>query len=203
SDGKTPEPGILPSSDGDSKCPQATSHKLVQLLASTAEQQLRHAADADTSSKDPAAAACGTSGMAAGNGPGSSCPSSHSSLTERHKILHRLLQEGSPSDISALATEHDKKENPGGANPAGGNPGGGNPAGGNPAVPDGAKAEAEKKKDAKDHQLLRYLLDKDEKELGAAPGLSLEDVKVKAEKAEAAEPCPAAPAPLPKAPAGD
>nr|1FM6_B Chain B, STEROID RECEPTOR COACTIVATOR [synthetic construct]1FM6_E Chain E, STEROID RECEPTOR COACTIVATOR [synthetic construct]1FM6_V Chain V, STEROID RECEPTOR COACTIVATOR [synthetic construct]1FM6_Y Chain Y, STEROID RECEPTOR COACTIVATOR [synthetic construct]1FM9_B Chain B, STEROID RECEPTOR COACTIVATOR [synthetic construct]1FM9_E Chain E, STEROID RECEPTOR COACTIVATOR [synthetic construct]1K74_B Chain B, steroid receptor coactivator [synthetic construct]1K74_E Chain E, steroid receptor coact len=25
------------------------------------------------------------------------CPSSHSSLTERHKILHRLLQEGSPS----------------------------------------------------------------------------------------------------------
>ncbi|NXB63098.1 NCOA1 protein, partial [Struthidea cinerea] len=184
-DGKTPEPGIPHGSDGDNKCPQATSHKLVQLLASTAEQQLRHA-DADTSSKDSLACA----GTGAGNPSGSSCPASHSSLTERHKILHRLLQEGSPSDITAtLAMEHEKKENPAGNSAA--------------APPDGMKPEAEKKKDAKDHQLLRYLLDKDEKELGAAPALSLEDVKVKVEKTEPMEPCPAAPAPLPKAAAGD
>ncbi|NXE03258.1 NCOA1 protein, partial [Chaetorhynchus papuensis] len=183
SEGKTPEPGILPGSDGDAKCPQGAGHKLVQLLASTAEQQLRHAA-ADAGSKD----SCG-----AANPSGSSCPASHSSLTERHKILHRLLQEGSPSDITALAAEHEKKENPGA----------GNSAAAAAAPPDGAKPEAEKKKDAKDHQLLRYLLDKDEKELGAAPALSLDDVKVKVEKAEAAEPGPAAPAALPKGAAGD
>ncbi|NWW79758.1 NCOA1 protein, partial [Climacteris rufus] len=184
--GKAPEPGTPHGTEGDTKCPQATSHKLVQLLASTAEQQLRHA-DADTSSKD--SLACAGTGSTAGN----ACPASHSSLTERHKILHRLLQEGSPSDITALAMEHDKKE---GAPNAGAAPG---------AHPDGMKAEAEalKKKEAKDHQLLRYLLDKDEKELAAAPALSLDDVKVKVEKTEPAEPCPA-PAPLPKAPpAGD
>nr|7AOS_C Chain C, Nuclear receptor coactivator 1 [Homo sapiens]7AOS_D Chain D, Nuclear receptor coactivator 1 [Homo sapiens] len=27
----------------------------------------------------------------------------------RHKILHRLLQEGSPSDITTLSVEPDKK----------------------------------------------------------------------------------------------
>ncbi|NXM90136.1 NCOA1 protein, partial [Oenanthe oenanthe] len=163
---KAPEnPGIAhgPAEGPDAKCPQATSHRLVQLLASTAEQQLRHHADADTSSKD-ALACAGT----AGSGAGGSCPSSHSSLTERHKILHRLLQEGSPSDAPGSAPEHDKKENPGGS---------------------GGAAEAERKKESKDHQLLRYLLDKDEKE--AAPALSLDDVKVKVEKGEAAEPCPA------------
>ncbi|NXE44353.1 NCOA1 protein, partial [Ptilorrhoa leucosticta] len=191
-EGKTPEPGIPPGAEGDAKCPQAAaSHKLVQLLASTAEQQLRHA-EADAGSKESPAGAAG-----AGSAAGSSCPSSHSSLTERHKILHRLLQEGSPSDITALAMEHEKKENPAGNAAAAGqqqHPGG---------TADGAKLEAEKKKEAKDHQLLRYLLDKDEKELGAAPALSLEDVKVKVEKAEATEPCPAAPAPLGKAAAGD
>ncbi|XP_017586373.1 PREDICTED: nuclear receptor coactivator 1-like, partial [Corvus brachyrhynchos] len=144
------------------------------------------------SSKDSLACA----GTGAGNSSGSSCPSSHSSLTERHKILHRLLQEGSPSDITTLAMEHEKKEN------SAGNSGAAAP-GQHPGTPDGMKLEAEKKKEAKDHQLLRYLLDKDEKELGAAPALSLEDVKVKVEKTEPMEPCPAAPAPLAKAAAAD
>ncbi|NXH45171.1 NCOA1 protein, partial [Dicaeum eximium] len=169
---KTPEPAIPHGSEGGGgdaggtgKCPQGTSHRLVQLLASTAEQQLRqHAAEAAEPKEAP-----GGSGSAA-----PACPNSHSSLTERHKILHRLLQEGSPSDIPGLAAEPDKKEN------SGGNCGG------------SGAAEAEKKKEGKDHQLLRYLLDKDEKE--AAPALRLDDVKVKVEKGEAAEPCPAAPA---------
>ncbi|NXF28448.1 NCOA1 protein, partial [Rhodinocichla rosea] len=188
---KPSEPGIPHGSeagggDGAGKCPQGTSHRLVQLLASTAEQQLRHHADADAGSKDSLACA-GIPGNPVPAPP--PCPSSHSSLTERHKILHRLLQEGSPSDIPALAAEQDKKENPGGGNPGGGNSG---------------LAEAEKKKESKDHQLLRYLLDKDEKEPGAAPAaLSLDDVKVKVEKGEAAEACPAAPAAVPKIPAGD
>lgn len=182
---KTPEipPGIPPGiphgsdgADGAAKCPQATSQKLVQLLATTAEQQLRHHHEVENS-KD-------SLGMAGNSGGISTCPSSHSSLTERHKILHRLLQEGSPSDITALVTqEQEKKENPG-----------------NNSGNSGGVSEAEKKKESKDHQLLRYLLDKDEKE-AAAPGLSLEDVKVKVEKVE--EPCPTAPGTIPKGPVGE
>ncbi|NXL81485.1 NCOA1 protein, partial [Leptocoma aspasia] len=182
---KTPEPGIPHGSEGggDSagKCPQGTSHRLVQLLASTAEQQLRHHAnnansDADAGSKDSLGGNCGAAAPA--------CPSSHSSLTERHKILHRLLQEGSPSDIPGLSAEQDKKENPGGN--SAGNAG-------------GSCGEAEKKKECKDHQLLRYLLDKDEKEAApAALGLDEVKVKVKVEKGEGAEPGPAPP----KAPPG-
>ncbi|NXA39916.1 NCOA1 protein, partial [Eudromia elegans] len=171
--------------EGEGKCPQGPSHKLVQLLASTAEQQLRHA-DADTSCKDSLACA-GTGGT-----PSGACPSSHSSLTERHKILHRLLQEGSPSDITTLAMEHDKKD----AAPAGAAP--------LPAAPDvKLEPDALKKKDVKDHQLLRYLLDKDEKELAAAPALSLDDVKVKVEKTEQMDACNPAPAPLAKPPAAE
>ncbi|KAM9240305.1 nuclear receptor coactivator 1 [Leptosomus discolor] len=184
-------------SEGDSKCSQATSHKLVQLLATTAEQQLRHA-DADTSCKDSLACA-GTAGtLASGNPPSSTCPSSHSSLTERHKILHRLLQEGSPSDITTLAMEHEKKENTS-------NPTTAPPAQSQlPGTPDiKLEPDALKKKDVKDHQLLRYLLDKDEKELAAAPALSLDDVKVKVEKTEQMEPCNTAPAPLAKPPAAE
>lgn len=198
-DGKPLDSGMLHAGDrlseGDSKCSQATSHKLVQLLATTAEQQLRHA-DADTSCKDSLACA-GTAGtLASGNPPSSTCPSSHSSLTERHKILHRLLQEGSPSDITTLAMEHEKKENT--PNPTT------TPTAQSqlPGTPD-IKLEPDvlKKKDVKDHQLLRYLLDKDEKELAAAPALTLDDVKVKVEKTEQMEPCNTAPVPLAKPPA--
>ncbi|NWT77352.1 NCOA1 protein, partial [Prunella himalayana] len=176
---KTPEPGIPDGADG--KCPQGTSHRLVQLLASTAEQQLRHHGDADAASKDSLACA----GVPGSAGPAPACPSSHSSLTERHKILHRLLQEGSPSDIPALAGEQEKKENPSSGNSIG------NSVVGNSVVGNSGAAEAEKKKESKDHQLLRYLLDKDEKESAAPAALSLEDVKVKVEKGEAAEACPA------------
>ncbi|XP_010116920.1 PREDICTED: nuclear receptor coactivator 1-like, partial [Chlamydotis macqueenii] len=198
-DGKPLDSGMLHAGDrlseGDNKCSQATSHKLVQLLATTAEQQLRHA-DADTSCKDSLACA-GTAGtLASSNPPSSTCPSSHSSLTERHKILHRLLQEGSPSDITTLAMEHEKKENPPNSATT--------PAAQSqvPGTPDiKLEPDALKKKDVKDHQLLRYLLDKDEKELAAAPALSLDDVKVKVEKTEQMEPCNTAPVPLAKPPA--
>ncbi|NWV74581.1 NCOA1 protein, partial [Dasyornis broadbenti] len=182
-EGKAPEMAGIPhgASDGDAKHSQTPGHKLVQLLAGTAEQQLRNS---DADAKDPSA------GSSGGSAPGSSCPSSHSSLTERHKILHRLLQEGSPSDIGSVGAEPEKKENAG-----------------NAAAPDaGPKAEAEKKKEAKDHQLLRYLLDKDEKELGAGMGLEEPAVKVKVEKAEPMElgAVPGAPAaPAPKNPAGE
>ncbi|XP_010000482.1 PREDICTED: nuclear receptor coactivator 1 [Chaetura pelagica] len=191
-DSKPLDPGVLHAGDrlaeGDNKYVL-----FVQLLATTAEQQLRHA-DADTSSKDVLACA-GTAGtLASSNPPSSTCPSSHSSLTERHKILHRLLQEGSPSDITTLAMEHEKKENA--PNPT---PTAQSQLPGNPDIK--LEPDALKKKDAKDHQLLRYLLDKDEKELAAAPALSLDDVKVKVEKTEQMEPCNTAPVPLAKPPA--
>ncbi|NXA54025.1 NCOA1 protein, partial [Nothocercus julius] len=187
-DGKALDAGLLHGgerlAEGEGKCSQGPSHKLVQLLASTAEQQLRHA-DADTSCKD--SLACAGTGA-----PSGACPSSHSSLTERHKILHRLLQEGSPSDITTLAMEHDKKDAaPSAAATAAPGP--------PPAAPDvKLEPDALKKKDVKDHQLLRYLLDKDEKELAAAPALSLDDVKVKVEKTEQMDTCNTAPAPLAK-----
>ncbi|NXN80794.1 NCOA1 protein, partial [Bombycilla garrulus] len=162
------------------KGPQATSQRLVQLLASTAEQQLRqHEADTAAVSKD-ALACAGVPGSCSSSSSSSSCPSAHSSLTERHKILHRLLQEGGPSDVPGLP-EPDRKDGGGSGSAA------------------AAEGTAEKKKEGKDHQLLRYLLDKDEKEPAA---LSLDDVKVKVEKGEAAEACPAAPA-IPKVPAAE
>ncbi|XP_015668465.1 nuclear receptor coactivator 1 [Protobothrops mucrosquamatus] len=179
-------------SEGDSKCLQATSHKLVQLLASTAQEQLRHV-DADTSCKEPLSCTGASGTPASGNPVGSACPSSHSSLTERHKILHRLLQEGSPSDIATLSMEHDKKDGmPGGTATAV------TPQSQAPGNPDNRlEADAVKKKDSKDHQLLRYLLDQDDKELVSNPSLSLEDVKVK-ENTEQLDPCNAPVGPLPK-----
>ncbi|XP_061846169.1 nuclear receptor coactivator 1 isoform X1 [Colius striatus] len=183
-------------SEGESKCSQTTSHKLVQLLATTAEQQLRHV-DADTSCKDSLVCAGTGSALASSNPPSSTCPSSHSSLTERHKILHRLLQEGSPSDITTLAMEHEKKDSA--PNPPTTTPTAQSQLPGTPDIK--LESDGLKKKDAKDHQLLRYLLDKDEKELSAAPALSLDDVKVKVEKTEQMEPCNTAPVPLAKPPA--
>ncbi|XP_051581114.1 nuclear receptor coactivator 1-like isoform X1 [Myxocyprinus asiaticus] len=93
--------------------------------------------------------------------PVAQCPASHSSLTERHKILHRLLQDSSPADA---AKEPDIKKEP-------------------PASP-GAIARA-LGKEPQDHQLLRFLLDTDEKDLEDLPppaSLSLQTVKVKSEK---------------------
>lgn len=191
SEGKPLDPALLPSgerlSDGESKYSQ-TSHKLVQLLTSTAEQQLRHA-EMDASCKEGLSSCTGTSGSAAANPSGGPCPSSHSSLTERHKILHRLLQEGSPSDLTTLSVEPDKKDSAPAPLPVTG-PG-----------PGGAiklEMDASKKKDSKDHQLLRYLLDKDEKDLRSTPNLSLDDVKVKVEKKEQMDPCNTNPTPMTK-----
>lgn len=77
--------------------------------------------------------------------PAPQCPASHSTLTERHKILHRLLQDSSPNDSSAIIEEdvdktpaEIKKEPP--PSPAMTSP-----------IP------------KQDHQLLRFLLDTDEK----------------------------------------
>ncbi|KAM4043588.1 nuclear receptor coactivator 1 isoform 3-T5 [Anomaloglossus baeobatrachus] len=154
--------------DGDNKSSlAASSQKLVQLLATTAESKLRDG--------DPTCPLTCTvvSNSSCGNSSSTgTCPSSHSSLTERHKLLHRLLQEGSPSDISTLSIDHDKKSSGSGSGQALGHT---------------SEIKVEKK-DSKD-QILRNLLDKDEKEVKAAPSLSLEDVKVKVEKTESIDGC--------------
>ncbi|XP_004839504.1 nuclear receptor coactivator 1 [Heterocephalus glaber] len=190
-DGKPLDSGLLHNNDrladGDSKYAQ-TSHKLVQLLTTTAEQQLRHA-DIDTSCKD-VLSCTGTSNSASANSSGGTCPSSHSSLTERHKILHRLLQEGSPSDITTLSVESDKKDSASTSVSVTGQ------AQGNSSIK--LELDASKKKESKDHQLLRYLLDKDEKDLRSTPNLSLDDVKVKVEKKEQMDPCNTNPTPVTK-----
>ncbi|XP_068609782.1 nuclear receptor coactivator 1 [Brachionichthys hirsutus] len=104
------------------------------------------------------------------------CPASHSTLTERHKILHQLLQDTSPGDSSSAAEEAisksqaDVKKEPH-ASPA-------------LAVP------ASKSRKPQDHQLLRFLLDTDEKDLGDLPPpsvLSLQTVRIKVEKRASTE----------------
>ncbi|XP_072263317.1 nuclear receptor coactivator 1 isoform X3 [Pyxicephalus adspersus] len=152
----------------------ASSQKLVQLLATTAESKLR---DGDPTCRDPLTCPV-VPNSSCGSSTTGTCPSSHSSLTERHKILHRLLQEGSPSDISTLSIDHDKK----------------NSGSGNSQSTTDIKMETygEKKKDSKD-PLLRNLLDKDEKEVKPSPSLSLDDVKVKVEKTEQIDQCNSGP----------
>ncbi|XP_064196316.1 nuclear receptor coactivator 1 [Anguilla rostrata] len=105
------------------------------------------------------------------------CPASHSSLTERHKILHRLLQDSSPSEPA----EGVKKE-PQLKKESAGSPGGGT----------GAKDASDQHQD---HQLLRFLLDTDEKDLENLPPpatLSLQTIRVKTERKSSTEtPCTA------------
>ncbi|KAM9339511.1 nuclear receptor coactivator 1 [Symphorus nematophorus] len=105
--------------------------------------------------------------------PAPQCPASHSTLTERHKILHRLLQDSSPNDASTTIDEginknqvEIKKEPPA-----------------SPALT--SAAPKSNSREPQDHQLLRFLLDTDEKDLGDLPppsALSLQTVRVKVEK---------------------
>uniref|UniRef100_A0AAY4AY38 Nuclear receptor coactivator 1 n=1 Tax=Denticeps clupeoides TaxID=299321 RepID=A0AAY4AY38_9TELE len=96
------------------------------------------------------------------------CPASHSTLTERHKILHRLLQDNSPAEPpETCRKDPDVKKEP-------------------PASPSLTPAPGKfSSKEPQDHQLLRFLLDTDEKDLGELPppaSLSLQTVRVKVEK---------------------
>ncbi|XP_075315826.1 nuclear receptor coactivator 1 isoform X2 [Odontesthes bonariensis] len=109
--------------------------------------------------------------------PAPQCPASHSSLTERHKILHRLLQDSSPNDATAVEDESNKNEVEIKKEP--------------PASP--ALTTAPRKsgsREPQDHQLLRFLLDTDEKDLGDLPppsALTLQTVRVKVEKRASGE----------------
>ncbi|KAF7651315.1 hypothetical protein LDENG_00112460 [Lucifuga dentata] len=107
--------------------------------------------------------------------PAPQCPASHSTLTERHKILHRLLQDSSPSDTSTTTTAEEginskeaeiKKDSPA-----------------SPVVTTGLSRSSST--GPQDHQLLRFLLDTDEKDLEDLPppyALSLQSMRINLEK---------------------
>ncbi|XP_077600338.1 nuclear receptor coactivator 1 [Stigmatopora nigra] len=112
--------------------------------------------------------------------PAPQCPASHSTLTERHKILHKLLQDSNDSSTCSTSTAPEdgvdkremeiKKEPP-------------------------STLQRSTSREPQDHQLLRFLLDTDEKDLGDLPppsALSLQTVRVKVEKRNTGEVCTAA-----------
>ncbi|XP_078393702.1 nuclear receptor coactivator 1-like, partial [Cetorhinus maximus] len=148
-----PACGLKRPTNATSKTSQDINNaKLMELLTSSQEQNRPR--ELDTGSKGSLSLSPGT--------PATSAPChmlQTSSLTERHKILHRLLQqEGSPSELPALLLPNDRKE----------------------VARCGQEGDGPRRKDGKDHQLLRYLLDKDEP---TNPNLSLDDVTLKSERA--------------------
>lgn len=148
--GKPPEPG-----HGDE--PRSANPKLGQLL------------DATGGSTDHETSPASQSRLA----PSGQCPASHSTLTERHKILHRLLQDSSPADGT---NEPEIKKEPPASSPRSGLV--------LPPTLGNAKLQQQQQQQ-QDHQLLRFLLDTDEKDLVDLPPpavLSLDTVRVKAEK---------------------
>uniref|UniRef100_W5UMC1 Nuclear receptor coactivator 1 n=1 Tax=Ictalurus punctatus TaxID=7998 RepID=W5UMC1_ICTPU len=128
--------------------PRSANPKLSQLLDGTSDHEASPASQSRSA-------------------PPGQCPASHSTLTERHKILHRLLQDSSPADGT---NEPEIKREPPASSPRPG------------LVMPSAIGNS---KQQQDHQLLRFLLDTDEKDLVDLPPpavLSLETVRVKAEK---------------------
>uniref|UniRef100_A0A8C1UDT6 Nuclear receptor coactivator 1 n=1 Tax=Cyprinus carpio TaxID=7962 RepID=A0A8C1UDT6_CYPCA len=157
---QTPTPSSSPARQPPAKPPEASADEPKAAAAGNPKlNQLLDCAPEHDSQPRPA--------------PGSQCPASHSSLTERHKILHRLLQDSSPADAGK---EPDiKKESP--------------------TSPNAALVARGHGKETQDHQLLRFLLDTDEKDLEDLPPpavFSLHTVKVKAEKKGSRENVPCA-----------
>ncbi|XP_064189129.1 nuclear receptor coactivator 2 isoform X2 [Anguilla rostrata] len=139
--------------------------KLLQLLTTKSEQMEPSSPAAapggDPGCKDPAAAAGGAAPNQGPGGPGSQA----TSLKEKHKILHRLLQNStSPVDLAKLTAEATGKD------PAQDAPGG------MTAVAELAAKQEPASPKKKDNALLRYLLDKDD--------TSLQDKGIKMEPAE-------------------
>ncbi|KAM9495592.1 nuclear receptor coactivator 1 isoform 3-T3 [Clarias gariepinus] len=138
-------PPAKPPEPGHNDDPLSTNLKLSQLVDGTTDQEVSPASHSRLGQ----------------------CPASHSTLTERHKILHRLLQDSSPTDGTS---EPEIKKEPSASSPL--------PSLVLPPVKGNSKQQP-------DHQLLRFLLDTDEKDLVDLPPpavLSLDTVRVKAEK---------------------
>lgn len=137
--------------------------KLLQLLTTKSEQMDPSSPAADPGCKDPG----GPGGVAPNQGPGTA--GSHApSLKEKHKILHRLLQNTNPSPVdlaklTAEATGKDLSQDS---------------AGGLTAVAELAAKQEPGSPKKKDNALLRYLLDKDDTSL-QDKGIKMEPVETK------------------------
>ncbi|KAB5517277.1 hypothetical protein PHYPO_G00187800 [Pangasianodon hypophthalmus] len=161
-------PPAKPPEPGHNDEPRSANPKLSQLLDGTGGTTDHEASPASQNR----------------SAPSGQCPASHSTLTERHKILHRLLQDSSPADGT---TEPEIKKELLASSPRSGL-----------VLPPGLGST----KQQQDHQLLRFLLDTDEKDLVDLPPpavLSLDTVRVKAEKKQGDESgqCSAATPPAP------
>ncbi|KAI1889078.1 hypothetical protein AGOR_G00175350 [Albula goreensis] len=139
-------------SDAQSRLHDNKGHtKLLQLLTTKSEQMEPSspvsAPGGDPGCKDPSAV-----GGAAGAGQSSGAGGSHAtSLKEKHKILHRLLQNStSPVDLAKLTAEATGKDLSQDA------------AGAMASVPELATKQEPTSPKKKDNALLRYLLDKDD-----------------------------------------
>ncbi|XP_062858090.1 nuclear receptor coactivator 1 isoform X2 [Trichomycterus rosablanca] len=159
-------PPAKPPEPGPNEEPKSTNPKLNQLLDGTT----------DHVPSPPSQTRFATTGQ---------CPASHSTLTERHKILHRLLQDNSPADSEPEI----KKEQPA------------NSPSTSPGLP-GMGNSKQQLQQQPDHQLLRFLLDTDEKDLEDLPppvAFGLHTVRAKIEKKLTGDcgQCTSAPAALP------
>ncbi|KAG7488532.1 hypothetical protein MATL_G00035610 [Megalops atlanticus] len=147
-------------SDAQSRLHDSKGHtKLLQLLTTKSEQMEPSspvtAPGGDAGCKDPALSG-------AGGGPSQGAAGSHAtSLKEKHKILHRLLQNStSPVDLAKLTAEATGKDLCQDA------------AGGMTAVTELATKQEPSSPKKKDNALLRYLLDKDD--TGSDKGIKME-----------------------------
>uniref|UniRef100_A0A3P9NN37 Nuclear receptor coactivator n=1 Tax=Poecilia reticulata TaxID=8081 RepID=A0A3P9NN37_POERE len=110
--------------------------------------------------------ASGSAGLAAG--PGGASASAHytGSLQEKHKILHKLLQNGNtPDEVAKITAEATGKVTLGGQE-----------AGSGPGLITDAKQEQHSPKKEKTHALLHYLLNKDDSKEQADVKPKLEDL---------------------------
>ncbi|KAG5268810.1 hypothetical protein AALO_G00216740 [Alosa alosa] len=146
-------------SDPQSRLHDSKGHtKLLQLLTTKTEpiEPPSPPMSGDPSCKDPSSG--GTMGLGLGMGGPGPAGGHSTSLKEKHKILHRLLQHSTtPVDLAKLTAEATGKEP--GADGAG--------AGGNGSAGVGGLGELNPKQEPispkkKDNALLRYLLDKDD-----------------------------------------
>lgn len=118
-----------------------------------------------------------SSGQAAGQGGTSASAHYTGSLQEKHKILHKLLQNGNtPDEVAKITAEATGKVSLGGQEGGEGGTGGSGAGSGPGLIPD-PKQEQHSPKKEKTHALLHYLLNKDDSKEPVDVKPKLEDLE--------------------------
>lgn len=163
----------------DTKCHK----KLLQLLTSPTDELVppNHTASSTPEAKDgmpgvtsPSSSSGVSSSTGGGHGPGSSAGGaghlSSQSLQEKHKILHKLLQNGNtPDDVARITAEATGKSSLEAGPPETG------PVATGGARGSEAKQEQHSPKKEKPHAILHYLLNKDDSKEGSDGKSKLEE----------------------------